>query len=218
MPAPLLVFAPPLLAAAGRVLVQGATRAAARTAANRTAQGAATAGAAAGGGVLVNEEVQRRSDAAAQSRSTPVATTTSQTSTRQACKECPPDCGSLVTRQWNMSDISREYQARVTGFAPFTEWNFASLDFDGFKTSQCLLQEAKAKYDQFFDPEDGQPKFFFKISGEAKVLQQAAAQSAVVQANPPSSLHWYFMQELSYLHFSSRFRVSAPIIRTFLQP
>ena len=39
MPGPLVLLAPPLLGAAGRVLVQGATRAAARTAANKTARG-----------------------------------------------------------------------------------------------------------------------------------------------------------------------------------
>jgi len=28
----------------------------------------------------------------------------------RSCKQCPPDCGSLVTRIWNMSEVSRAYQ------------------------------------------------------------------------------------------------------------
>jgi hypothetical protein len=50
-----------------------------------------------------------------------------------------------------MSDSSRDYQARVTGFAPLTEWKFMNIEFDGFRAPECRLQEAKARYDQFFD-------------------------------------------------------------------
>jgi Restriction endonuclease fold toxin 5 len=136
----------------------------------------------------------------------------------ESCKKCPPDGGSLVTRSWSMSETSSDYQARVTGFAPGTEWSFSGLDFDGFRSAQCLLQEAKARYDQFFDPDDGQPKFFFRLSGARKITQQARIQSAVVASNPPSQLNWYFMQPLSYRYFARLFATEAPIISTLLQP
>lgn len=136
----------------------------------------------------------------------------------ERCKKCPPDEGDLVTRNWNMSDVSREYQARVTGFAPRTEWSFGGLDFDGFHSSQCLLQEAKARYDQFFNPEDGQPKFFFSLSGEQKILDQARRQNAIVSTSPPSKLNWYFMQPLSYRYFAREFSTEASLINTVYEP
>ncbi|MHA6491910.1 Tox-REase-5 domain-containing protein [Pseudomonas borbori] len=219
MPGPLVLLAPPLLGAAARVLVQGATRAAARTAANKTAQGAATAGAAAGGGVVVNEEVKRRSDAAAQSRSTPVATTTSQTSTRQACKECPPDCGSPQQRSTNgWSDISIEYQHRIgglpVGLGVITEWMY-QVTFDGFDSSQCHLKEAKAKYDQFFD-NYGRAKPFW--GGAEAMIGQAAAQYSATSPTPQVRLSWFFMEPKSYRYFSKIFQQAFPTIQTVFHP
>jgi hypothetical protein len=110
------------------------------------------------------------------------------------------------------------YQARVTGLAPKTEWNFSGTDFDGFKPAQCRLQEAKAKYDQFFDPDDELPKFFFNITGKLKMFRQAKSQSSIVMANPPSLLSWHFMQPISYAYFAKQFRMIAPNIETVLQP
>ncbi|WP_147310550.1 Tox-REase-5 domain-containing protein [Cupriavidus taiwanensis] len=51
---------------------------------------------------------------------------------------------------------------------------FAGLDFDGFRSPQCLLQEAKAKYDQFFD-EYGLPKEWWASNpgGENGLIRQA---------------------------------------------
>lgn len=164
------------------------------------------------GGILTSsgDTSKDKSDAKAIPRAVP--------KSGERCKKCPPDEGNLVTRNWNMSEVSREYQARVTGFSPRTEWSFGGLDFDGFHSAQCLLQEAKARYDQFFDPEDGQPKFFFRITGVPKMVRQAQVQSSVVVANPPSVLHWYFMQPLSYRFFARRFADKAPAIATIYEP
>ncbi|WP_414446779.1 restriction endonuclease fold toxin 5 domain-containing protein [Burkholderia sp. 22PA0099] len=134
------------------------------------------------------------------------------------CKKCPPDSGKLVTRNWNMSERSREYQARITGFAPRTEWNFSGTDFDGFRSQYCSLEEAKAAYDQFFDREDGNPKFFFNTFGVGKIIKQAAKHSNVATANPPATVNWYFMQPLSYRYFTRRFMDAAPEVETFYQP
>ncbi|CAM2192058.1 Tox-REase-5 domain-containing protein [Paraburkholderia kururiensis] len=136
----------------------------------------------------------------------------------ERCKRCPPDEGTLVTRNWNMSETSRQYQAYATGFAPQTEWNFGGLDFDGFRSSMCQLEEAKAKYDQFFNRETGKPKYFFSLFGVGKIRAQASAQSAVVAANPPSLLRWYFMQPVSHAFFARVFRTAAPLVQTELKP
>lgn len=124
----------------------------------------------------------------------------------EKCKECPPNGGAVVSRRWNMSDISRKYQARVTGFAPYTEWAFSGVDFDGFRSSECLLQEAKARYAQFFDQELDEPKFFFSFTGYEKLITQARKQDAVTKASAPARLNWYFMEEFVYNHMKNRFR------------
>ena len=136
----------------------------------------------------------------------------------ERCKKCPPDEGDLVTRNWNMSEASRQYQAYVTGFAPQTEWNFGGLDFDGFRSAMCQLEEAKAKYDQFFDRDTGKPKYFFSLFGVGKIRAQASAQSAVVAGSPPARLRWYFMQPISYAFFAKVFRTAAPLVQTEFKP
>lgn len=177
------------------------------------ALGLTTAGAA---GV---DMARKRKEEADDARTAPIARTQAQTRAKEKCKGCPPDEGALVTRNWNMSDASRAYQARVTGFAPYTEWNFGGVDFDGFRSSECLLQEAKARYDQFFDPDDGEPRFFFELSGsDRKIVRQAQIQTAVVVANSPSRLNWYFMQPLSYRHFTRRFAEEGVAAATLFQP
>lgn len=136
----------------------------------------------------------------------------------ERCKKCPPDEGSLVTRNWNMSETSRQYQTYVTGFAPQTEWNFGGLDFDGFRSAMCQLEEAKAKYDQFFNRDTGRPKRFFTLFGVEKIRTQATAQSTVAATSPPTRLRWYFMQPVSYRFFSRDFRTTAPVIQTEYKP
>jgi hypothetical protein len=56
-----------------------------------------------------------------------------------------------------MNAAPREYQGRITG-RPYSveegwseEWVWEEIDFDGFQPAECLLQEAKGNYDQFFD-------------------------------------------------------------------
>lgn len=189
----------PLLGAAGEALVY-----------------VGTAAAAAMGGVLVSDEIKKRNRAKDQAKE--IAKAIPQAPTRKACEKCPPDCGSLMARNWSMSEESAAYQARVTGFAPGTEWNFSGADFDGFKSSMCVLQEAKAKYDQFFNEGTGQPKFFFAFTGAKKIGLQARSQSAITLVNPPTLLIWYFMQTISYAYFSKSFRNIAPNIVTVWQP
>jgi len=117
-----------------------------------------------------------------------------------------------------MSKISRDYQARVTGFPPFTEWKFSNIEFDGFRASECRLQEAKARYDQFFDAKTGDPKKFFRTFGVTRMMSQARIQSEIATLNPPSRLTWYFMQPISHNYFSRRFSSENFLIESLLEP
>ncbi|NSX17037.1 restriction endonuclease fold toxin 5 domain-containing protein [Cupriavidus nantongensis] len=166
------------------------------------------------------EEMRKRNEEAEKAKDSPLAHTDAQTKTeKEKCKECPPDRGKPVARSWSMSESSQAYQARITGFPPGTEWNFAGLDFDGFRSSQCLLQEAKGKYDQFFD-EDGVPKEWWASNsgGENGLIRQAGTQYAVALPRPPVRLSWYFMEPKSYSHFTSLFSVQYPGLETVFEP
>lgn len=169
------------------------------------------------GAAVVNEAAKKKAESAERAKATPIAQAGSQTKTRDTCSKCPPDCGTLVVRKWNMSEDARAYQARITGFAPRTEWDFGGTDFDGFKSQACLLLEAKARYDQFF-VSGQQPEFFFNITGRVKIMRQATKQSAVIDASPPAQLHWHFMQPLSHAYFTQAFRAAFLPIITFLTP
>jgi hypothetical protein len=153
-----------------------------------------------------------------ESKEKTVAKTETTTKEKKACEKCPPDCGTLVVRNWNMSEISRLYQARITGFAPRTEWNFSGVDFDGFWSKDCTLVEAKARYDQFFSKETLEPKWFFDTFGAPRMIAQAKTQSTVANPNPPVGLNWYFMEPISYGYFSIIFADQFPTIKVYLQP
>jgi hypothetical protein len=136
----------------------------------------------------------------------------------EAFKRCPPERGQLVRRRWHMSEVSRNYQVRVTGFAPYTEWKFESMEFDGFRVAECRLEEAKARYDQFFDSKTKQPKPFFAVFGAPSLLRQARRQSEVVRKNPPATLTWYFMQPLAHRFFAAQFSAEQLPIKSLLHP
>lgn len=169
------------------------------------------------GAVAVNEVTKNKVASADKTKSAPIAEAGTQVKTKNRCDKCPPDGGMLVTREWNMSQVSRDYQARVTGFAPYTEWSFRATDFDGFKSQNCLLLEAKATYDQFFRSAS-KPKKFFELTGLPKILDQARRQSSVVIGSPPSQLHWHFMQPLSFAYFTAQFDAYFLPIKTVHTP
>jgi hypothetical protein len=175
---------------------------------------AAVAGA---GAVAVNEATKNKVQSADKAKSTPIAEAGTQAKTKDTCAKCPPDSGMLVRREWNMSQLSRDYQARITGFAPYAEWSYQVTDFDGFKSQACLLLEAKAAYDQFFKSAT-KAKKFFELTGLHKILDQARRQGNVVITSPPSQLHWHFMQPLSYAYFTAQFEADFLPIRTFHTP
>lgn len=123
--------------------------------------------------------------------------------TRERTCKCPPEQGAMIQANHSMSPASREYQARITGFPYDTESNRWSMEwkfgreFDGFQPAQCLLQEAKANYDQFID-EKGKIKPFF--TGFDTMAEQAREQAKVVRAHPPAKLMWYFQTPKAWAH------------------
>jgi len=101
-----------------------------------------------------------------------------------------------------MSDKSRDYQGRITGF-PYSnaekwsiEWEWLTVEFDGFIADECLLQEAKGDYDQFLDGSIPGATHWF--SGFRTMPVQARRQASVVNANPPTRLTYYFMTPLAF--------------------
>ncbi|WP_299532514.1 Tox-REase-5 domain-containing protein [uncultured Herbaspirillum sp.] len=128
------------------------------------------------------------------------------TLSKEKCRDCPPMNGFLSHPNYSMSDVSREYQARVTGYAPGTEWNYENRDFDGFQPEKCLLQEAKAQYTNFFDEKTLRPKVWYVLSGKyEQLMEQARAQHRIVSVSFPAALNWYFMGKTMYLSMKSAF-------------
>lgn len=196
-------------------------RAAAQKAAERAAAAAAAA-AAAGAAAEAAKEARRRQEEAEKARSTPVARTETQAKAKEEkCKECPPDRGTVQMRKTNgWSELAIAYQARIGGM-PMTngaiaEWMYNGVAFDGFDSSQCLLKEAKSRYDQFFDI-SGQPLAFWEDSGTV-VINEATRQAAAAVPRPPIRLRWHFMEPLSYRYFSRIIKAAYPDVEVVLVP
>lgn len=124
--------------------------------------------------------------------------------TEEPCKKCPPDLGMKVRRRHGANWNAYAYQARITGFDYDTEyclwsdeWNWQGvalgknfdIDFDGFVSAECLLQETKGDYDQFI-LENGKSKKWF--GGFTVMEDTIRRQARAVRANPPTKLMWYF--------------------------
>lgn len=165
------------------------------------AMGIGLAGGAAGEAAIT--AARKRQAEADKAKSAPIARTDATTKEKEKCKECPPDHGALVPVNHHMSENSREYQARITGFPSGTEWLFEGKDFDGFKSNMCLLQEAKAEYDQFFT-KDGVFRYPFQKDIFVKMAKQAQAQALIVKLNKPAALTYYFQTPMAYMYMRPR--------------
>lgn len=172
-------------------------------------------------GDAARDAAKKRSEAADQARSAPIAKTEATTRTKEKCKECPPDKGAPFNRSTaGWSETSITYQARIGGLPVgpgfITEWLFNGVTFDGFDSSQCLLKEAKAKYDQFFD--DFRRVRGWWTEGADKLLEEAYRQGAAAQPRPPIQLRWHFMEPISYRYFSKVIKSAYPDIEVVYQP
>lgn len=158
---------------------------------------------------------------AERAKSAPIAKSEAISRTKEKCKTCPPDSGRTAPRSTvGWSETSIAYQARIGGLpvgAGFiTEWMFNGIAFDGFDSSQCLLKEAKAKYDQFFD-EYRQVRGWW-IEGADKLVEEAYRQATAAQPRPPVQLRWHFMEPISYRYFSKIIKATQPDIEVVFQP
>lgn len=184
------------------------------------ALGVGIAGGAAGEAAV--KEARKRQEAADKAKSTPIARTEAQTKTKpKKCDKCPPDCGADYRRNTSgWSDATVAYQFKICG-RPFgsgyiMEWEFAGITFDGFDSSQCLLLEAKAKYDQFFS-DFGQPLKWWSENVDV-MFNEAGRQSAVARPRPPVRLKWHFMESVSYRYFSRIIVAAYPDVEVVYQP
>ncbi|MDE9535990.1 Tox-REase-5 domain-containing protein [Xenorhabdus bovienii] len=126
----------------------------------------------------------------------------------EECKSCPASTGEPKNEYRSFgNDINSKYQIYITK-APYgsgwvQEWTYATVSFDGFQRSYCLLQETKGSYDQFFIAENQIKKYWSGVQG---VVQQAGTQNAIVSSTAPNKLAWYFMEKLSFNYFTKLFR------------
>ncbi len=193
-----------------------------RSAAQKAATRAATGGAAAGGAAKAAQEARRRQDEADKARRTPIARADARPKVKsEKCKECPPNRGAVYLRNTNgWSDLSISYQVRIGGMPvvgrTIAEWLYNGVAFDGFDSSQCLLKEAKARYDQFFNMW-GRPHGFWD-EGADDLIDEAMRQCTASAPRPPTRLRWHFMQPLSYRYFSGIIQAAHPDVEVVYQP
>ncbi len=170
------------------------------------------------------EVARSKREAADKAAATPLSRADACTSgdNKPGCRNCLPDRGAFSYRSTEgWSDLAIAYQQRIGGMPTasmaghITEWKWMGVDFDGFESGQCLLKEAKARYDQFFD-EFGDPKEWWK--GDEPIMAEAAAQSVVAKPQPPVQLRWHFMQPMSYRFFSKVFSAMRLPIETVFEP
>lgn len=167
------------------------------------------------------EAARQRTKDADDAKTTPISRADPETKTKEKCKVCTPDMGRPFVRSTaGCSPISIEYQARIGGMpvgpAVITEWQFSGVTFDGFASTACLLKEAKAKYDQFFDEFGG--VYLWWQEGAKAIEGEAYRQGVASVPRPPVRLRWHFMQPVSYRYFSRIIQAAFPDIEVEFQP
>jgi hypothetical protein len=173
-------------------------------------------------GAMAVESAQKREKEAEKAAATPIARVDACTDDSSKCKNCPPDNGAPYLRNTaGWSDDSITYQVRIAQMPPaptgfLTEWLFNGVTFDGFYTAKCLLKEAKARYDQFFDM-FRQVRPWWK-DGADKIIDEAYRQAAAAMPRPPVQLRWHFMEPISYRYFSRIINAAYPDVEVVFQP
>lgn len=174
-------------------------------------------GAAAGAtGDAAREAIRKRKEAADKAKGSPVAQTDAHIATKakEKCPECPPDKGAPFIRKFAVRLPWVNYQARICGMPSgpnfITEWMFNAVQFDGFTSGACLLKEAKAGYDQFFD-EWGRPRTWWAYNVN-DIIAEIVRQDLAATPKPPVRLEWHWQQPTSYRYFSRILSPAAPSV------
>ena len=172
-------------------------------------------------GEAAKEQARKRQEEADKAKSAPIARTDATTKTRTKCKDCPPDKGAPFQRNFTVRKPWVDYQARITGMPNgptfIMEWAFAGTRFDGFVSAECLLQDAKAGYDQFFN-EWREFKYDFQERNFVEMTEDAVTQNAKAVPKPPVQLWWYFQEPVSYRYMQRILQAAAPQIEVVFQP
>lgn len=172
-------------------------------------------------GEAAKEAARKRQEEADRAKASPIARTDAQTKTKEKCKECPPDKGVPFQRNFPERKAWIDYQARITGMPNgptfIMEWAFNGVVFDGFVSAQCLLQDAKAGYDQFFDMW-GEFKYDFQERIFRDMMFDAIKQNNAAVPKPPVQLRWYFQEPVSYRYMQPVLQAAAPQIEVVYQP
>ncbi|OWY28895.1 Tox-REase-5 domain-containing protein [Herbaspirillum robiniae] len=172
-------------------------------------------------GVQADKIIKARQESAEAAKSGVLAQSDAASSSKEKCPPCPAEKGFPTPRNTaGWSETTIEYQQRIGGMPAaspgyLTEWTFNDVAFDGFDPGQCLLKEAKAAYDNFFD-EYGVPQVWWK--GEPPLMGEVARQAGAAVPRPPVKLKWFFMEQVSYLYFSRKIRSLFPDIIVVHQP
>ncbi|MYM96879.1 Tox-REase-5 domain-containing protein [Duganella vulcania] len=167
------------------------------------------------------EAARKRQKEADEAKAAPIAR--ADVRTKEKCKNCTADEGKPYLRNtagWPETSIA--YQIRITQMPPappgfLTEWDFGGTKFDGFRSAECLLMEAKARYDQFFD-EWGGFKYRFQDKIFMGMLDEAVKQNNAAVPKPPIQLQWYFMEPTSYRYMSKILSRATPQIEVLYRP
>ena len=171
-------------------------------------------------------EIRKKQEEADKAKDTPLARTAAQTKADECakrakkCEECPPDKGVPWQRKFKERRIWVDYQARMCGMPNgpnfIMEWVFNAVTFDGFDSSQCLLKEAKAAYDQFFDKWGGFD-YIFQEDVFKDMLVEAIKQNIAAKPMPPIRLTWYFMEPVSFRYMQPQLQVATPQIEVLFR-
>jgi hypothetical protein len=174
-------------------------------------------------GAVAAESARKRQKEAEKAAAAPIARVDVCSEEKSKCKDCPPDKGTPFLRKTaGWSDDSITYQVRIAQMPPappgqITEWRFRNVEFDGFDSALCLLKEAKAGYDQFFDQWGG-----FKYAFQAKIFEkmtgQAVEQNNAATPKPPVQLQWNFKEPVSYRYMAKVFMRATPEIEVLYRP
>ncbi|MBB5018303.1 hypothetical protein HNQ59_001591 [Chitinivorax tropicus] len=166
------------------------------------------------------EQARKRQEEAEQAKSSPIAKTDAKTKEQERCKECPPNQGKPFQRNFPERKPWVDYQVRIGGMSNgatfIIEWDIGGVRFDGFVSAECLLKEAKAAYDQFFD-EYGRPKRWW-VHNINEMMREISSQSIAASPRPPVRLEWFWQQPISHRYFSSLLRRIAPDIPHHYEP
>jgi hypothetical protein len=181
----------------------------------------------AGTGAILADQARKRDEArtrqetgARATTSTAACTAVQNGSQPQQCRDCPPDKGVKMRRTFPVRHDWVDYQARITGMPNgpnfIDEWKYNTVEFDGFVSAQCLLQEAKGGYDRFFD-EWGRPKPWWAYNVE-EMIKKLTGQVVVAVPRPPVRLEWFWQEPFSYRYFSLLLEPMAPDVIHHYQP